>query len=110
MMRTGESKKAFARERAIVILLLLVAAAFRFYELPGLPPGLNFDEAGNGVAALDILDGAPRLWWRIGGGKEPVWPYVVAASTVMLGRIPLAIRLPAALPAFASGLRVYLMM
>ena len=96
-MRTTEGRAAMVRLRVVIILLLLVATLFRFYELPGLPPGLNFDEAGNGVAALDILDGAPRLWWRIGGGKEPAWPYIVAASSLALGRIPLAIRLPAAL-------------
>jgi hypothetical protein len=93
--------------RITIIVLLLVAAALRFYELPGLPPGLNFDEAGNGVAALDILSGSPRLWWRIGGGKEPIWPYIVAASSLVLGRIPLAIRLPAALIGVLTVAAVY---
>lgn len=81
----------------IIILILLLAALFRFYRLPELPPGLNFDEAGNGVAALDVLHGDAKLWWRIGGGKEPLWPYLIAVSTAVLGPIPLALRLPAAL-------------
>lgn len=80
-----------------ILVILLVAAFLRLYRLPALPPGLNFDEAGNGVAALDILAGRPQLWWQIGGGKEPLWPYIIALSTVVLGPTPLALRLPATL-------------
>jgi hypothetical protein len=80
----------------VVIVILLGAALLRFYRLPLIPPGLNFDEAGNGVAALDILNGAPKLWWRIGGGKEPLWPYIISMTTGVLGFSPLALRLPAA--------------
>ncbi len=83
--------------QVIIILILLLAALFRLYQLPALPPGLNFDEAGDGVAALDVLHGAPQLWWRIGGGKEPLWPWLLAISTAVLGPVPLALRLPAAL-------------
>ena len=81
----------------VLIAIIILAAWLRLYQLPLLPPGLNFDEAGNGVAALDILKGTPRLWWRIGGGKEPLWPYMIALSTLLLGNIPLALRLPATL-------------
>ncbi|GAB4443846.1 MAG: hypothetical protein Kow0031_26180 [Anaerolineae bacterium] len=47
---------------ALLLLILLLAALLRFHQLPSLPPGLNFDEAGNGAAALDVLAGEPRLW------------------------------------------------
>ncbi|MCB0167628.1 MAG: glycosyltransferase family 39 protein, partial [Anaerolineae bacterium] len=89
------------------LLVLLLAAGLRLYHLPSLPPGLNFDEAGNGVAALDILDGHPQVWWRIGGGKEPLWPYLVALSTAVLGPSPLALRLPAALFGILTVAAVY---
>ncbi|MBN1220765.1 MAG: hypothetical protein JXM69_17725 [Anaerolineae bacterium] len=89
------------------ILILLIAVFFRLYQLPILPPGLNFDEAGNGVAALDILRGDAKLWWRIGGGKEPLWPYLIALSTVILGNVPLALRLPAALAGIFGVAAVY---
>ncbi len=80
-----------------VIAILLLATFLRLYELPALPPGLNFDEAGNGVAAFDILNGMPKLWWPIGGGKEPLWPYMLAPATLILGNIPFTLRLTAAL-------------
>lgn len=90
-----------------LLAIILVATFLRFYQLPVLPPGLNFDEAGNGVAALDILQGNPKLWWRIGGGKEPFWPYLIALSTAVLGNIPLALRLPAAFTGILNVAAVY---
>ncbi len=90
-----------------LLIILLVAAFLRFYQLPDLPPGLNFDEAGNGVAALDILNGAPKIWWPIGGGKEPAWPYLVALSTAIWGATPFALRFPAALAGILTIAAVY---
>lgn len=95
------------KARTAIILILLLAAFLQLYQLPHLPPGLNFDEAGNGVAAYDILRGTPKLWWRIGGGKEPLWPYIIAASTAILGNIPLALRWPAALMGILTVAAVY---
>jgi hypothetical protein len=89
------------------ILAILLAALLRLSELPALPPGLNFDEAGSGVAALEILGGAPKIWWRLGGGQEPLWPYLAALSTAGLGNIPLALRLPAALTGVLTIAAVY---
>jgi hypothetical protein len=88
-------------------IIILAATFLRFWQLPALPPGLNFDEAGNGAAALDILRGAPQVWWTIGGGKEPLWPYVIALSTALLGAIPLALRFPAALVGVLTVAAVY---
>lgn len=90
-----------------IILVLLIAAFFRLVQLPTLPPGLNFDEAGSGVAALEVLSGAPRLWWRLGGGQEPFWPYLTALSTAIFGQTPLALRLPAALAGILTVAAVY---
>ncbi|RME74539.1 MAG: hypothetical protein D6784_09700 [Chloroflexi bacterium] len=93
--------------RLLILLIILLAFWLRLYHLPDLPPGLNFDEAGNGAAALDILRDGPRLWWRIGGGKEPLWPYIIALTTTVLGNIPLALRLPAALAGTLTVAAVY---
>lgn len=92
---------------AASLVVLLVAAFLRFYQLPALPPGLNFDEAGSGVAGLDILQGAPKIWWRLGGGQEPLWPYLAALATAILGNIPLALRLPAAAAGILSVAATY---
>ncbi len=91
----------------LLIGIVLLATFLRFYRLPDLPPGLNFDEAGSGVAALDILRGTPHLWWRIGGGQEPLWPYLMAVSTRLWGNTALALRLPAALAGILTVAAVY---
>lgn len=99
--------KPFAIHNSLFIILLLLATFLRLYQLPSLPPGLNFDEAGSGVAALEILNGAPKIWWRLGGGQEPLWPYLAALSTAILGNVPLALRLPAALTGILTIAAVY---
>ena len=90
-----------------LLAILLGAAFFRLYLLPTLPPGLNFDEAGNGAAAFDILNGQPHLWWRIGGGKEPLWPYLIALGILLFDNTPLTLRFPAALTGLLTVAVVY---
>ncbi|HEY8601993.1 MAG TPA: glycosyltransferase family 39 protein [Thermomicrobiales bacterium] len=45
----------FLRAEALVLLALIVAAALRFTNLGGLPPGLNQDEAVSGYDAYSLL-------------------------------------------------------
>ncbi|MFN8456234.1 MAG: hypothetical protein U0401_16460 [Anaerolineae bacterium] len=94
--KTGDRPSSFLLSSFFFLLIILIAAFLRFHHLPSLPPGLNFDEAGSGVAALEILGGAPKIWWRLGGGQEPFWPYLTALTTALWGNIPLSLRLPAA--------------
>lgn len=74
--------------------VLLLAAAFRLYHLNTLPPGLFQDEAINGVNAQTIIAGAPRWYY---GEREPLYMYVAALTTLLLGANPLALRLASAL-------------
>jgi len=77
-------------------LVLMVAALLRYPGLGSVPPGLGFDEAGNGVAAMDVANGQYRLWWPIGGGKEPLIAYLLQPLIRFFGRTSLALRLYAA--------------
>lgn len=76
--------------------VLIVAALLRYPGLGSVPPGLSFDEAGNGVAAMDVADGRYRLWWPIGGGKEPLIAYLLQPLIGLFGPTSLALRLYAA--------------
>ncbi len=89
------------------LMLILIATFLRCAYLPTLPPGLNFDEAGSGVIALEILHGAPKLWWRIGGGQEPLWPYLIALFIATFGNIPFTLRLPSAFIGILTIAAVY---
>ena len=87
---------------ALLLLALAIAAALRLWRLDGLPPALNFDEAGNGIAALDIAHGNFKIWWDIGGGKEPLMAYLTQPLFWLFGITPLALRLYAALMGIAA--------
>jgi 4-amino-4-deoxy-L-arabinose transferase-like glycosyltransferase len=76
-----------------LILVVVVAALLRYPGLDSVPPGLAFDEAGNGVAALEVAQGQYRLWWPIGGGKEPLIVYLLQPLFWLFGPTRLALRL-----------------
>jgi hypothetical protein len=79
-----------------LLLVVAVAALLRYPGLDFAPPGFSFDEAGNGVAALDVAHGQYHLWWPIGGGKEPLIAYLVQPLFWLFGPTRLALRLYAA--------------
>jgi len=87
-------RKAARPDLVAIVLLLVVAAFFRFYRLNELPTGLWRDEAANGLEALRVLDGHLDIFY---GTREPLFIYLVALSIGFLGRTPLAIRVVAAL-------------
>jgi 4-amino-4-deoxy-L-arabinose transferase-like glycosyltransferase len=80
-----------------MLLAVAVAALLRLPALDSIPPGLGFDEAGNGVAAMDVARGQVRVWWPIGGGKEPLIAYLLQPLFWILGPTRLALRLYPAL-------------
>jgi hypothetical protein len=81
----------------LVLLVTLLAAAFRFYRLPEVPPGLHFDEGFKGVTARGLLEGAPpRLFFESDMGEEPIAMYLVAGALGLVGQEPWVVRLPSA--------------
>jgi len=82
-------------ERIALILILLVAAAFRLYHLDLVPPGLQHDEIFKAKGALRILDGTLLIFSEPNAGELPLFMYLVALSFQLLGKNLLAIRLAA---------------
>jgi hypothetical protein len=75
---------------------LYLAAFFRFFRLASVPPGLHNDEAVN---ALDILQTIPRfhpIFFELNNGREPLFIYLQAALTALVGLTPFGLRLAAA--------------
>ncbi|MCP4359309.1 MAG: hypothetical protein GY796_14950 [Chloroflexi bacterium] len=123
---------ALSRRAVILILLLIIAiaAVFRFWQLKQMPPGLYHDEAYNGLDALSLVQGKtfPQFYegwelyqnnahngrsphetrWPIffegNYGREPLHIYFMAISIKLLGPTPFAIR---AVPAFFGVLAVF---
>lgn len=83
-----------------VLLLSLLAFAFRFYRLADWPPGLHYDEAFDGLDAHGLLS-TPLSAWPIfftgNFGREPLFIYLLALSQVLLGPTVVALRTVTAL-------------
>ncbi len=113
----------------LLLVVLLLAAFFRFWHLDELPPGLYHDEAYNGLDALSLLQGKtfPQFYegWELYAadahagqparetrfplffegnyGREPLHVYFIALSVFLFGATPFAVR---AVPAAAGVLAV----
>lgn len=88
---------------ALMVIILLVAAAFRFIGLDNFPtpqgatpPGLEHDEVAHWLINQDILAGQHAIYFTEAYGHEALYHYVQAAFGAMVGDHALALRLPSA--------------
>ncbi|MGD2177577.1 MAG: glycosyltransferase family 39 protein, partial [Anaerolineae bacterium] len=80
-------------EVVALIAVLVAAIAFRAWHLNRVPPGLTHDEASNGHDAAAILRGVRPIYFTVGYGHEPLYPYSVALLMALLGTTDLTLRL-----------------
>ncbi|MGE5603547.1 MAG: hypothetical protein ACM30E_10880 [Nitrososphaerales archaeon] len=86
----------------------LAAAALRLWRLDQLPPGLWYDEAVNGVDIRMVLSGRGLpIYFAANNGREPLFIYLQALSTALLGPTPLALRIVAAIAGIVTVPVVY---
>lgn len=90
-----------------LLLILLVASAFRLLHLDRFPPGLFGDEAVNGMDALDALAGRPQVFYPANYGREGLHMVLLAPAIRWLGPTALAVRLPSVLAGVATALATY---
>ena len=86
-----------------MVLILLVAAAFRFVGLDNFPtphgatpPGLEHDEVAHWLINQDILAGQHAIYFTEAYGHEALYHYVQAGFGALVGDHALALRLPSA--------------
>jgi 4-amino-4-deoxy-L-arabinose transferase-like glycosyltransferase len=96
-------------EPLAVICIFLVGLGLRLYRLPEFPAGLHYDEAANGLDALDMLAGARSVFFERNYGREPLFIYLQAIAVEVLGATPFALRLTSALIGAATVPAVYWM-
>lgn len=87
-----------------LLLVLIVAVFFRFWQIADLPPGLFGDEAADGLDALDVLAGRGQVFFPTNFGREGLHMWIVALSIRLFGVSPLALRLPSALAGVITAL------
>ncbi|MFN8534229.1 MAG: glycosyltransferase family 39 protein [Dehalococcoidia bacterium] len=80
----------------MLLAILLGAAALRVWDFASVPPGLHYDEAFNGLDALDVLRSGPKVFFEGNTGREPSLNNLLALSVALFGRQSWALRLPAA--------------
>ncbi|MFZ0545429.1 MAG: glycosyltransferase family 39 protein, partial [Candidatus Promineifilaceae bacterium] len=76
-----------------LLLILLLAFAFRTHQLTEIPPGLTHDEANHGWDSINILDGKLRYYFPLNYGSEPLYNYIVAGNMALIGKNLFALRL-----------------
>ena len=78
---------------ALLALILCLATVLRVWRLDSVPPGLTHDEASNGHDAAAALRGIRPIYFTVGYGHEPLYPYSVAPVMALLGATDRALRL-----------------
>jgi 4-amino-4-deoxy-L-arabinose transferase-like glycosyltransferase len=100
-----------------LILIVLLAAALRFYQLGQVPSGFVNDEAAFGYNAYSLLKTGrdefgqrfPIIFQSFGEGKLPVYVYLTMPSVALFGLNEFAVRLPSALLGTLTVWLVYLL-
>jgi 4-amino-4-deoxy-L-arabinose transferase-like glycosyltransferase len=82
-----------AWEWALLALIICLALALRLWRLDSVPPGLTHDEASNGHDAAAVLRGVRPIYFTVGYGHEPLYPYSVAPVMALLGANDTTLRL-----------------
>ena len=94
-------------ERALPIVVLLVAIFLRLYSLETIPGGLLHDEAYNGIDALKIVDGERPVFLTENNGREPFFVYLQAISVALFGQTSLALRVVSAITGILTVVATY---
>ena len=130
----GRRRRLRLSWRTVTLLAILLLAGFlRFWRLDSLPPGLNHDEAYNGLDALALIDRQTfpifHEGWELYAqevhdegptfqsktpvflegnyGREPLVAYLMAASILIGGATPVALRAVVALAGVLAVLSTY---
>lgn len=94
----------------ILILILTIAAFFRFFDLKEIPLGLYPDEAMNGNNALEALKTMDfKIFYPENNGREGLFINLQALSLWLLGNEPWALRVVSAIFGILTVLGVYLL-
>lgn len=93
------------KERVLLVLILLIAAFFRLYQLGSVPASIDWDEAALGYNAYSILNTGkdeygklmPFVLQSFNDYKPALYSYISIPSIAFFGLTPLAVRFPSAL-------------
>jgi 4-amino-4-deoxy-L-arabinose transferase-like glycosyltransferase len=103
-------EKTTRNQFILLILILAIAAFFRFYKLSEVPPGLYPDVAINGNdAATALANHNFRVFYPENNGREGLFINAIAISFAFFGISVWSIKIVAAIIGFLTVLGLYLM-
>lgn len=73
------------KQKWLLVGVITLAIAFRFYQIMVLPGGLFPDEAANGLDIILIEQGQTQPFYERGNGREALFFYMLYASVEFLG-------------------------
>ena len=105
------------KNNLVLLLVLILAAILRFYQLGQNPPSLDWDETAHGYNAYSILKtGRDEYGYRLplyfrsfDDYKPPIYTYLVVPSVAIFGLNDFAVRFPSAVLGVFAVLFTYLM-
>ena len=97
------------RDWIFLLLLTLLAAGLRFYQLGVTPPGFQFDEAFNAIDAAQIAAGNRPLFMPANGGREVLYSYFQAGLGTLFGFDVFILRMASAILGTLAVPALYLM-
>ncbi len=110
MLTDAQGSKPLPRWTELILLLLILAlaAVFRFYQIGEIPPGPHYDEASKLFDALDVLAGQHTPFSLRPYGREMLHVYLALPLVLLLGPTHLVLRLLAAVAGVLTPLAIYL--
>lgn len=104
------------RHKLLLIIILILAAFLRFYQLGHNPPSLDWDETAEGYNAYSLLKtgmdeygkGFPLSFRSFDDYKPPLYIYMTVPSVALFGLNDFAVRFPSALLGTFAILTCYL--
>ena len=104
-------EKTSRNQIILLILILAIAAFFRFYKLTEVPPGLYPDVAINGNdAATALASHNFRIFYPENNGREGLFINAIAVGFAFFGISVWSIKIVAAIIGFLTVLGLYLML
>ena len=81
-----------------MLALCILASVMRLYDLNTIPPGLWYDEAINGLDALDVLKNGARVFFMTEGHpREPLMIHIIALLFIVFPANAITLRLASAI-------------
>lgn len=101
----------------LLLFITLIAASLRLYNLPQVPPSLNWDEVSHGYNAYSILKTGhdewgvsfPLIFRTFGDYKLPLYIYLTTLPVALFGLTPFAVRFISVLAGILAIPGIYLL-